>query len=144
MAANHASLRKWRSCLPRHLPTDSIKCFPRHDVLAEQVAFEYLRAPNRMGQKYALLADKGLISVAAEGYCQAPSVAVYYTTDDAIQNGKKNLLNKACRRRRRAVAVRRASRLQTFHGAVGIDKLNDVDGMVARFETALTEVLAKG
>ena len=72
------------------LPTDSIKYFRDMMVLAEQAGFEYLRARQiELGQKVrALLADKGLISVAAEGY-QAPGVAVYYTTDDAIQNGKK-------------------------------------------------------
>ena len=128
------------------LPTDSIKYFRDMMVLAEQAGFEYLRARQiELGQKVrALLADKGLISVAAEGY-QAPGVAVYYTTDDAIQNGKKFIEQGLQIAAGVPLQCDEPADYKTFRlGLFGIDKLNDVDGTVARFETALTEVLAKG
>ncbi len=128
------------------LPTDSIKYFRDMMQLAEQAGFEYLRARQiELGQKVrALLADKGLISVAAEGY-QAPGVAVYYTTDDAIQNGKKFVEQGLQIAAGVPLQCDEPADYKTFRlGLFGIDKLNDVDGTVARFETALTEVLAKG
>ena len=128
------------------LPTDSIKYFRDMMQLAEQAGFEYLRARQiELGQKVrALLADKGLISVAAEGY-QAPGVAVYYTTDDAIQNGKKFVEQGLQIAAGVPLQCYEPADYKTFRlGLFGIDKLNDVDGTVARFETALTEVLAKG
>ena len=128
------------------LPTDSIKYFRDMMQLAEQAGFEYLRARQiELGQKVrALLADKGFISVAAEGY-QAPGVAVYYTTDDAIQNGKKFVEQGLQIAAGVPLQCDEPADYKTFRlGLFGIDKLNDVDGTVARFETALTEVLAKG
>ena len=128
------------------LPTDSIKYFRDMMQLAEQAGFEYLRARQiELGQKVrAVLASKGLISVAAEGY-QAPGVAVYYTTDDAIQNGKKFVEQGLQIAAGVPLQCDEPADYKTFRlGLFGIDKLNDVDGTVARFETALTEVLAKG
>ncbi len=128
------------------LPTDSIKYFRDMMQLAEQAGFEYLRARQiELGQKVrALLADKGFISVAADGY-QAPGVAVYYTTDDAIQNGKKFIEQGLQIAAGVPLQCDEPADYKTFRlGLFGIDKLNDVDGTVARFETALNEVLAKG
>ena len=128
------------------MPTDSIKYFRDMMVLAEQAGFENLRARQiELGQKIrALLASKGLISVAAEGY-QAPGVAVYYTSDDAIQNGKKFVEQGLQIAAGVPLQCDEPADYKTFRlGLFGIDKLNDVDGTVARFETALNEVLAKG
>ena len=128
------------------MPTDSIKYFRDMMVLAEQAGFENLRARQiELGQKVrAVLADKGFISVAADGY-QAPGVAVYYTTDDAIQNGKKFVEQGLQIAAGVPLQCDEPADYKTFRlGLFGIDKLNDVDGTVARFETALTEVLAKG
>ena len=128
------------------MPTDSIKYFRDMMVLAEQAGFENLRARQiELGQKVrALLASKGLISVAAEGY-QAPGVAVYYTTDDAIQNGKKFVEQGLQIAAGVPLQCDEPADYKTFRlGLFGIDKLNDVDGTVARFEAALNEVLAKG
>ena len=127
------------------LPTDSIKYFRDMMQLAEQAGFEYLRARQiELGQKVrALLADKGLISVAAEGY-QAPGVAVYYTTDDAIQNGKKFVEQGLQIAAGVPLQCDEPADYKTFRlGLFGIDKLNDVDGTVARFEVALNEVLGQ-
>lgn len=128
------------------MPTDSIKYFRDMMVLAEQAGFENLRARQvELGQKVrALLASKGLISVAADGY-QAPGVAVYYTTDDAIQNGKKFIEQGLQIAAGVPLQCDEPADYKTFRlGLFGIDKLNDVDGTVARFETAMNEVLTKG
>ncbi len=127
------------------MPTDSIKYFRDMMVLAEQAGFENLRArQTELGKKVrALLASKGLISVAAEGY-QAPGVAVYYTTDDAIQNGKKFIEQGLQIAAGVPLQCDEPADYKTFRlGLFGIDKLNDVDGTVARFETALNEVLGE-
>ena len=126
------------------LPTDSIKYFRDMMQLAEQAGFEYLRARQiELGQKVrALLADKGFISVAADGY-QAPGVAVYYTTDDAIQNGKKFIEQGLQIAAGVPLQCDEPADYKTFRlGLFGIDKLNDVDGTVARFKTVLDAVLA--
>ena len=128
------------------LPTDSIKYFRDMMQLAEQAGFESLRARQiELGQKVrALLADKGFISVAADGY-QAPGVVVCYTTDDSVQNGKKFVEQGLQIAAGVPLQCDEPADYKTFRlGLFGIDKLNDVDGTVARFETALTEVLAKG
>ena len=127
------------------MPTDSIKYFRDMMVLAEQAGCENLRArQTELGKKVrALLASKGLISVAAEGY-QAPGVAVYYTTDDAIQNGKKFIEQGLQIAAGVPLQCDEPADYKTFRlGLFGIDKLNDVDGTVARFETALNEVLGQ-
>ena len=124
------------------LPTDSIKYFRDMMQLAEQAGFEYLRARQiELGQKVrALLADKGLISVAAEGY-QAPGVAAYNTTDDAIQNGKKFVEQGLQIAAGVPLQCDEPADYKTFRlGLFGIDKLKDVDGAVARLEKALDQL----
>ena len=126
------------------MPTDSIKYFRDMMVLAEQAGFENLRARQiELGQKVrAVLADKGFISVAADGY-QAPGVAVYYTTDDSVQNGKKFIEQGLQIAAGVPLQCDEPADYKTFRlGLFGIDKLNDVDGTVARFKTALDAVLA--
>ena len=125
------------------MPTDSIQYFRDMMKLAEEAGFEYLRARQiELGQKVrALLASKGFKSVAATGF-EAPGVVVCYTTDDAIQNGKKFV--------EQGIQIAAGVPLQcdepadykSFRvGLFGIDKLKDVDGTVARFEEALNHVL---
>ena len=126
------------------MPTDSIKYFRDMMVLAEQAGFENLRARQiELGQKVrAVLADKGFISVAADGY-QAPGVVVCYTTDDSVQNGKKFIEQGLQIAAGVPLQCDEPADYKTFRlGLFGIDKLNDVDGTVARFKTALDAVLA--
>ena len=128
------------------MPTDSIKYF--HDMmkLAEATGFETLRANQwALGEKVrALLKARGFKSVAAEGF-EAPGVVVCYTTDDMIQNGKKFVEQGLQIAAGVPLQCDEPADYKTFRlGLFGIDKLNDVDGTVARFETALNEVLAKG
>ena len=125
------------------LPTDSIKYFRDMMQLAEQAGFEYLRARQiELGQKVrALLADKGLISVAAEGY-QAPGVAVYYTTDDAIQNGKKFVEQGLQIAAGVPLQCDEPADFQTFRiGLFGLEKLHNIERTVSTLEQALDEVM---
>ncbi|MBL4769018.1 MAG: alanine--glyoxylate aminotransferase family protein, partial [Rhodobacteraceae bacterium] len=89
----------------------------------------------------AMLADKGVKSVAAEGY-GAPGVVVSYTTDGDIQNGKKFA----------ALGMQIAAGVplqcdepvdfQTFRlGLFGLDKLYDVDATLGRLKTVVDQVL---
>jgi aspartate aminotransferase-like enzyme len=72
------------------MPTDALRKF--RDVMKETelYGFEKVRARQQeLGEKVrALLINKGIKSVAAEGF-QAPGVVVSYTPDPEIQNGKK-------------------------------------------------------
>ena len=125
------------------MPTDSIKYFRDMMVLAEQAGFENLRARQiELGQKVrALLVSKGFISVADAGF-EAPGVVVCYTTDDAIQNGKKFIEQGLQIAAGVPLQCDEPADYKTFRlGLFGIDKLNDVDGTVARFTAALDSVL---
>ena len=89
----------------------------------------------------ALLADKGFKSVAADGF-GAPGVVVSYTGDPDIKSGKK------CAARSLQIAAGvplkcdEPEDFQTFRvGLFGLDKLGDVDGTVASFESVLNEIL---
>jgi aspartate aminotransferase-like enzyme len=110
----------------------------------EAYGFENARAAQQaLGDKTrALLTDKGIKSVAAEGY-QAPGVVVCYTEDPEMKNGKKFS----------EVGVQIAAGVplgcdepedfQTFRlGFFGLDKLQHVDRTVESFEKALNRVLS--
>ena len=125
------------------MPTDAIKYFRDMMQLAEQAGFENLRARQiELGQKIrTLLANKGFISVADAGF-EAPGVVVCYTTDDSIQNGKKFIEQGLQIAAGVPLQCDEPADYKTFRlGLFGIDKLNDVDGTVARFAHALDAVL---
>ncbi len=125
------------------MPTDAIKYFRDMMQLAEQAGFENLRARQiELGQKIrTLLANKGFISVADTGF-EAPGVVVCYTTDDSIQNGKKFIEQGLQIAAGVPLQCDEPADYKTFRlGLFGIDKLNDVDGTVARFAHALDAVL---
>lgn len=88
----------------------------------------------------ALLKGRGLPSVAADGY-EAPGVVVSYTSDPAIRSGKK--LAEAGLQVAAGVPLMCGERadFSTFRmGLFGLDKLNDVEGTVARLATALDTI----
>ncbi|VVE27759.1 aminotransferase class V-fold PLP-dependent enzyme [Pandoraea anhela] len=125
------------------MPTDSLATL--RDVIKETEAYglEKVREEQlELGRRVrALLMEKGFRSVAAEGF-EAPGVVVSYTDDDGIRSGRKFA----------DVGVQTAAGVplrcdepedfKTFRiGLFGLDKLNDVDGAVARFAKALDQVL---
>ncbi len=125
------------------MPTDALLKF--RDVMLETQAIGFASIKTKqleLGIKFrALLANKGFQSVAASGY-EAPGVVVCFTDDAQLQNGKKFAglgLQIAA-----GVPLQCDERedFKTFRiGLFGLDKLLDVDEAVARFESALNQLI---
>jgi alanine-glyoxylate transaminase / serine-glyoxylate transaminase / serine-pyruvate transaminase len=146
-------LRKWLQIMEAYekgghayhatMPTDALKLFRDAMKETEAYGFDKVREEQQeLGDKVrALLARKGIKSVAAEGF-QAPGVVVSYTEDVAIHNGKKFL----------DVGIQIAAGVplkcdepedfRTFRlGLFGLDKLYQVDRTVEKLDEALSRVL---
>lgn len=146
-------LAKWHSIMQAYengghayhatMPTDALTKF--RDVMKETEAygFERVRAEQQeLGDRVrALLEQKGFKSVAADGF-KAPGVVVSYTDDPEIHNGKKFAAAGLQIAAGVPLKVDEPEGFMTFRlGLFGLDKLQDVDTAVARFEQALTKVL---
>ena len=88
-----------------------------------------------------MLAEKGVVSVASEGF-GAPGVVVSYTDDPEVQSGRAF----AARGTQIAAGVPlqcdEPAGFSTFRlGLFGLDKLADVSATVARLEKVLDEVV---
>lgn len=89
----------------------------------------------------AMLAEKGITSVAADGF-GAPGVVVSYTSDAEIQNGKKFAAEGMQIAAGVPLACDEPEGFMTFRlGLFGLDKLYDVDATLARLKTVLDKVL---
>ena len=122
------------------LPTDALKYFRDMMKVQEAFGFELMRERQiELGQKIrTLLARKGFKSVAATGF-EAAGVAVFYTNDDQIHNGKAFIAQGVQTAAGVPLQCDEPADYKTFRiGLFGIDKLKDVDATVARFEQALT------
>lgn len=146
-------LKKWRSIMEAYekgghayhatMPTDAIVGF--HAAMMETKAMGFAEAKAAqwaLGRAVrALLAGKGVASVAADGF-QAPGVVVSFTTDADVQNGSKF---KALGYQIAAgvpLQVGEGSEFRTFRlGLFGLDKLKDVESTVARLKAAVDQVL---
>jgi aspartate aminotransferase-like enzyme len=146
-------LKKWRAIMEAFekgghayhatMPTDAIVGF--RDAMLETKALGFAEAKAAqwaLGRAVrAMLAAKGVPSVAAEGF-QAPGVVVSFTTDPDVQNGSKF---KALGYQIAAgvpLQVGEGAEFRTFRlGLFGLDKLKDVDATLARLKTALDQVL---
>ncbi|ART80755.1 aminotransferase class V-fold PLP-dependent enzyme [Oceanisphaera avium] len=126
------------------LPTDALAQF--RDTIKETASLGFeqmkLRQQQLGTQVRAVLAKRGIKSLAAEGFA-APSVVVCYTQDGAINNGAKF--------KEQGLQIAAGVPLQcdepadfkTFRvGLFGLEKLQDVAATVATFEQALDKVLA--
>lgn len=146
-------LKKWRAIMEAYekgghayhatMPTDAIVGF--HDAMAETQAmgFEAAKAAQwALGRAVrALLAEKGVPSVAAEGF-QAPGVVVSFTGDPEVQNGAKFRAEGLQIAAGVPLQVGEGPEFRTFRlGLFGLDKLKDVDGTVARLKRAVDAVL---
>ena len=146
-------LKKWRAIMEAYekgghayhatMPTDAIVGF--RDAMIETKAMGFAEAKAAqwaLGKAVrGLLADKGVVSVAAEGY-QAPGVVVSFTTDPDVQNGSKF---KALGYQIAAgvpLQVGEGAQYRSFRlGLFGLDKLADVGATVARLKLALDAVI---
>jgi aspartate aminotransferase-like enzyme len=125
------------------MPTDALRQF--RDVMLEtrEIGFDLLKQRQQeLGDRVrAVLADRGIKSVAAEGF-GAPGVVVSYTDDSSIQNGQKFVATGMQIAAGVPLQCDERNDFKTFRlGLFGLDKLQDIDAAVARLETALDEVL---
>jgi aspartate aminotransferase-like enzyme len=147
------NLKQWRAIMSAYengghayhatMPTDALRAF--RDTMLETRDYGFGKlcdAQWALGNGVrAMLRDKGVVSVAAEGY-GAPGVVVSYTSDPDIQNGKKFA----------AIGMQIAAGVplqcdepadfRTFRlGLFGLDKLYDVEATLERIRRALDQVL---
>ncbi|MCP4701780.1 MAG: alanine--glyoxylate aminotransferase family protein, partial [Gammaproteobacteria bacterium] len=109
----------------------------------EEYGFERVGAEQQeLGDKVrALLAGKGIKSVAADGF-GAPGVVVSYTDDVNIHNGKKFLEIGLQIAAGVPLQCDEPDDFQTFRlGLFGLDKLHNIDRTVGKIEEALNQVL---
>ncbi|MFO6463963.1 aminotransferase class V-fold PLP-dependent enzyme [Jannaschia sp. KMU-145] len=147
-------LKKWLSIMDAYLggghayhatmPTDGLRVF--RDALAETRAFGFDTARDAqfsLGRKVrAMLAERGLRSIAAEGF-EAPGVVVAYAPSPAIQTGKAFAERGMQIAAGVPLAVDEPDDFATFRlGLFGLDKLRDVDGTAERLRVVLDDVLA--
>ena len=87
------------------------------------------------------MADKGVTSVAAEGF-GAPGVVVSYTSDPDVQTGKKFAAEGMQIAAGVPLQCDEPADFRTFRiGLFGLDKLYDVEGTVARLARVVDQVL---
>ncbi|SLN50699.1 Soluble hydrogenase 42 kDa subunit [Roseovarius albus] len=146
-------LKKWHSIMQAYengghayhatMPTDALRAFRDTMVETRDYGFEKLRdAQWELGNGVrAMLAAKGVKSVAAEGF-GAPGVVVSYTTDPDVQNGKKFAALGMQIAAGVPLACDEPEGFMTFRlGLFGLDKLYDVPATLKRLETVLDQVL---
>ena len=146
-------LRKWLEIMQAYekgghayhatMPTVALARFRGTMKETEAYGFSKVRGEQKeLGDKVrALLVDKGIKSVAAEGF-QAPGVVVSYTDDAGIQDGKK--FAEAGLQIAAGVPLRcgESETFQTFRlGLFGLDKLHNVDRTVELLDRGLNEIL---
>ncbi|MBT52877.1 MAG: aminotransferase [Mameliella sp.] len=146
-------LKKWHQIMKAYedgghayhatMPTDSLRAFRDTMVETRDYGFAKLKdAQWALGNAVrAMFADKGVTSVAAEGF-GAPGVVVSYTADPEIKTGKAF----AAKGMQIAAGVPlqcdEPAEFSTFRiGLFGLDKLYDVDGTVARLRKVVDDVL---
>ena len=147
-----ADLQKWLHIMQAYengghayhatMPTDSLAQFHKAMKETEAYGFDKVRTEQQiLGEKVrALLAGKGLKSVAAKGF-EAPGVVVCYTNDAAIQNGKKFLQQGVQIAAGIPLQCDEPADFQTFRlGLFGLDKLHNIDRTVKNLEKALLAI----
>ncbi|WP_164660041.1 aminotransferase class V-fold PLP-dependent enzyme [Tropicibacter sp. Alg240-R139] len=146
-------LKKWRQIMQAYengghayhatMPTDALRAFRDTMVETRDYGFDKLReAQWALGDGVrAMLAEKGIISVAADGF-GAPGVVVSYTNDPEVQNGKKFAALGMQIAAGVPLQCDEPEGFSTFRlGLFGLDKLYDVDGTIGRLKGALDQVL---
>ena len=146
-------LKKWHSIMQAYLngghayhatmPTDGLRAFRDTMLETREFGFEKLKdAQWALGNAVRkVLADKGIRSVAAEGF-GAPGVVVSYTDDPAIQNGSKFAAEGMQIAAGVPLQCDEPEDFRTFRlGLFGLDKLYDVDATMARLGPVLDKVL---
>ncbi|QBF32365.1 aminotransferase class V-fold PLP-dependent enzyme [Thalassococcus sp. S3] len=146
-------LRKWRDIMKTYesgghayhatMPTDALRAFRDTMIETRNFGFDKLaEAQWALGHAVrAMLADKGVVSVAAEGF-GAPGVVVSYTADPDIQTGKSFAAQGMQIAAGVPLQCDEPADFRTFRiGLFGLDKLYDVDGTLSRLRRVVDQVL---
>ena len=146
-------LKKWHAIMQAYengghayhatMPTDGLRAFRDTMLETRDYGFDRLKAAQwELGNAVRrVLADKGLRSVAADGF-GAPGVVVSYTDDPAIQNGSKFMAEGMQIAAGVPLQCDEPADFRTFRlGLFGLDKLYDVQGTLARLVPVLDRVL---
>ena len=146
-------LGKWRSIMQAYedgghayhatMPTDALRAFRDTMLETKEYGFERLKeAQWKLGDGVrALLAGKGVSSVAAQGF-GAPGVVVSYTDNPEVQNGKAFAAKGMQIAAGVPLQVGEPDGFSTFRlGLFGLDKLYDVEATLARLAVVVDEVL---
>ncbi|MFV2053409.1 alanine--glyoxylate aminotransferase family protein [Aliiroseovarius sp. YM-037] len=127
------------------MPTDALRDFRDTMLETRDYGFDKLRdAQWEQGVRVrALLAERGIKSVAADGF-GAPGVVVSYTADPEVQTGKAFAAEGLQIAAGVPLMCDEGPDYKSFRlGLFGLDKLYDVDASVARLEQAIDKVFAK-
>ena len=125
------------------MPTDALVAFRDAMIETRDMGFEAAKAAQwELGQAVrGLLASRGVMSVAAEGF-QAPGVVVSYTEEADVQNGARFRAQGLQIAAGVPLQVGEGPEFRTFRlGLFGLDKLADVPATVARLQKAVEAVL---
>ncbi len=146
-------LKKWRAIMKAYedgghayhatMPTDGLRAFRDTMLETREYGFDKLEdAQWALGNAVrAMLAEKGVTSVAAEGF-GAPGVVVSYTSDPEIQSGRAFAAQGMQIAAGVPLQCDEPPEFATFRlGLFGLDKLYDVDGTVARLRRVVDAVL---
>lgn len=146
-------LKKWTQIMDAYengghayhatMPTDGLRAFRDTMLETKDFGFNKLKeAQWALGNAVrAALAEKGIKSVAAEGF-GAPGVVVSYTDDPYIQNGSKFAAQGMQIAAGVPLQCDEPEDFRTFRlGLFGLDKLYDVDATLSRLLPVLDKVL---
>jgi len=125
------------------MPTDSLLRFREVMQETEAYGFDKVKAEQQaLGEKIrALVASKGIKSVAARGF-EAPGVVVCYTTDARVHDGSKFAAQGLQIAAGVPLQCDEPSDYQTFRlGLFGLDKLHDTGRTLNTLEKALEQII---
>lgn len=125
------------------MPTDALRVC--RDVMQETRAYGFDKVRDEqleLGERVrALLAEKGLHSVAAPGY-EAPGVVVCYTGDSGVSNGSSFAAQGMQIAAGVPLMCDEPDDFRTFRlGLFGLDKLHNIERTVATLDKVLSEIL---
>ena len=147
------NLKQWRAIMQAYedgghayhatMPTDALRSFRDTMLETKNYGFEKLGdAQWALGNGVrALLKEKGVTSVAADGF-GAPGVVVSYTSNPEIQTGKKFAALGLQIAAGVPLQCDEPAEFRTFRlGLFGLDKLYDVEATLQRLSSVLDKVL---